>query len=111
LAINTTSTTYANTHPVVSSEARFTYPTSVTETNNLTGVSVTTTTNYNDDVNGNVYTVTKDYGGNFSTTTKYENYIQAGSYIKADGTGLPNKPQLVTQPYIQTIMMDCMKKR
>jgi RHS repeat-associated protein len=89
-------TNFTNAQPVVGSKAWFSYPSTVTESNRSTGVFVITKNNYNGDVDGNICTITKNFGNYFTETTTFENYVRAGSYIKAGGTGLPNKPQTIT---------------
>lgn len=70
--------------------AWFSYPSTLVETNHLTGNTVTTTSNYNGDTNGNIYSVTKDYGGGFSETTLFEDYVAVGS------SNIPGVPRKVT---------------
>lgn len=85
-AISTSVTTITNQKI---GKAWFSYPSKIVETDNLSGVIVTTTTDYAGDILGNISTVTKEYGTGYSEVTKYENYLAAGSWIK-------NKPTLIT---------------
>jgi RHS repeat-associated protein len=69
----------------------FTYVSSNVASDYLTGITTTTINNYGTplDVNGNIQSVTKEWGSAFYEITSYANYIQAGSWI-------PNKPMDVT---------------